>query len=464
MQSPKSSYPFLSVNPELQRNLWLELTPSRLLTMPMILGGIFSLFFIGPQVMKSSGLSGTALGLYCLFSLIWAPKLVTDSIIDEVKMRTWDIQRMSSIQPWTLTWGKLFGSAIYAWYGSFICLGVYASQNLPQWGLEFTLKRLLFLLLCAILAQSLAFLSAAETALPKPGQRLGRDGMFLGIAAGLIALSSGDSASMFLGSSLPDVLWYDTAFPAFDFILCSTGVFAAWFIFGSYRLIRRHLQFQVAPFAWTGFLVFSMVYFSGFAAEKYLKIFGAVELVRVSTCFVIAAGACYMMIFSEKVDRVNVRRMIAAFKEQRWGDFLVLTPCWSISLILAAALAIYAEVNFGGTIIREMPFRGFALSALLFLVRDMLLFVYVYFGAVYKRWTGMALAIYLGVLYILLPAITSTSHGLSMLRLFYPVPGSTFLQAVLPPLAQCLILGLLVKNRWSSHRVELAISEQSIKR
>ena len=96
MKSPA----LLSVNPELQRNLWLELTVPRLVAAPLVLlvllGGVGWAF--GPQ--SAAGLAKPV--LWALLSL-WGSRLAAESFGEEATGRTWDVQRLSAQTAWGLT-------------------------------------------------------------------------------------------------------------------------------------------------------------------------------------------------------------------------------------------------------------------------------------------------------------------------------------------------------------------------
>ena len=107
----------LQRNPEFAKNIWLEITPSRLIVMPLALGLIFIVGAILPHDNLYERLGTVATYAFRVIMLIWAVKPAADSIIDEYNGSTWDWQKMSLIGPWKMTWGKLFGSTIYNWYG-----------------------------------------------------------------------------------------------------------------------------------------------------------------------------------------------------------------------------------------------------------------------------------------------------------------------------------------------------------
>ena len=144
----------MRLNPEFRRYLWLEISPQRLIAMPAILGAIFFLLWLGGR--PELALGEWSLGVYLLLVLLWGPRLAASAVVSEVRARTWDWQRMSAVGPWQMTWGKLFGSTIFVWYGGSICLVVFVSDLILS-GRGAQLPRMIFLALaCAILAHAVS--------------------------------------------------------------------------------------------------------------------------------------------------------------------------------------------------------------------------------------------------------------------------------------------------------------------
>src|SRR5262249_54420351 len=117
----------MSANPELRRNLWLQLSWQRLLAAPIILGAVFFLAWIGsdhsPFVVEE-----TAHVLFYFVVCIWGTRRAAESIAEELAGGTWDGQRMSSLGAWSMAWGKLFGATAFVWYAGLLCLAVVASM------------------------------------------------------------------------------------------------------------------------------------------------------------------------------------------------------------------------------------------------------------------------------------------------------------------------------------------------
>jgi len=110
-------------NPEFIRNLWLEFTLHRVLVMPAIVGILFLLMYLVNGQKLDSATAVSAAILFCSIIFIWGTRVASESVIQEINASTWDTQRMSAMGPWSMAWGKLFGSTVFVWYGGFICMG-----------------------------------------------------------------------------------------------------------------------------------------------------------------------------------------------------------------------------------------------------------------------------------------------------------------------------------------------------
>src|SRR6185312_4131289 len=54
----------------------------------------------------------------------------SDAVTEEVRARTWDWQRLSTLGPWQMTWGKLVGATALGWYGAAWCIAAMAVAQL----------------------------------------------------------------------------------------------------------------------------------------------------------------------------------------------------------------------------------------------------------------------------------------------------------------------------------------------
>ena len=141
-------------NPEFRRNLVLELTPHRLVAVPLVLG----LIFVTAWAIDGPGATAAAGRLVMTVLLaLWGARAAADAVFGEVTDRTWDAQRMSSIGPWAMSWGKLFGATVFSWYGSLFCAPAVLM------GLENPVNALVEILLFGLLAHALALMISLDS-------------------------------------------------------------------------------------------------------------------------------------------------------------------------------------------------------------------------------------------------------------------------------------------------------------
>ena len=106
------------MNPEFQRNLWLEASPRRIawagVVLLLIYGAAVTLTRNNPYG-AFPALGGVGAVVFVVCAMLWGARASGNSILAEIADRTWDFQRLSALQPWTMTWGKLFGGSSLAW-------------------------------------------------------------------------------------------------------------------------------------------------------------------------------------------------------------------------------------------------------------------------------------------------------------------------------------------------------------
>ena len=110
------------MNPEFRRQLWLGFSSTRLAVLPMLLLACFAAAYLTGKDNAASVLAITGSALFAV--LVWGMGTLAagTSVMEELTDRTWDQQRMSAMQPWAMTWGKLGGATAYGWYGGALCL------------------------------------------------------------------------------------------------------------------------------------------------------------------------------------------------------------------------------------------------------------------------------------------------------------------------------------------------------
>jgi hypothetical protein len=436
----------MNLNPEFQRNLWLEVTLHRLIGMPLVLGGIF---FLVSLAGNEGNMAKTAMGLFCLFAFGWGTYLTGETVTSEVKHRTWDLQRMSSISPWAMTWGKLFGSTIYPWYGALISLMVCIMA-----GGDYQPVSYVVLLLSAVISQSAALL-ASLLAIGK-GQSLDRSAAVGHMVVGLIA------ASPFLSLlySQHPVTWWGHTFTSPHFALLSVVLWGCWAIIGCYRTMSTELQVARVPGAWVAFVLMVWLYVTGFVQVDAAN--GKFWHASLFIGYVLTGLLTYLALYNDPKDPAMFRRMLVARAHGQWRRFFEEMPTWLPTLALAAIFGFVLSVLLLTTdqpapvderkladTLYGMQGVIWLMALYLFVLRDVAIMWFFNLGKrrVRADWTAI---LYLGVLYGLVPSILMAMGWKDAAMAFWPWwPEHPWLSLASGAL-QAGLAGALVLRRWRS--------------
>lgn len=426
-------------NPEFLRNIWLEMTPHRLIGMPAVLLAVFFLIYLVTGYAFSDTTRIVAMTLFFLLALLWGTRLAGEALVNEVQDRTWDQQRMSSISPWSMAWGKLFGSTIYTWYGALICLLIYAVSAF-QTNQQDVIKSVIFMLSITIFGQSIALLSSMQTI--KTYHRSASTAfMVMGIVVALPLISWGFNETGYLS-------WYDRQYRTLDFLMVSVICFSAWSLVGIYRKMREELQFRNTPVYWFAFCVFMSIFLAGaFQVHMLEDELITFRLFIAYSTFVVLA---YVMVILEDKNPLLLRRVIAARKEQNWRGVFENIPCWFVTLLSAYVLCIalmfydYPDVKLAA---RGFALKPYLVAMALFLTRDVLLFIYFNMSANRRR-ADVTAIFYLVLLYWLLPSILSGLNIPMATAALLPIGTHDATISIVSGAVQCSILAFLVSQRW----------------
>ena len=282
----------MRLNPEIQRNLWLEFSLHRLLAMPIVL---MLIFFIASKLDGGSKMTQpfmmveTAGGaLFFLLVKIWGGHKAAEAVIEEVNDNTWDFQKLSALSPWDLTVGKLFGGTSYAWYGGMIAYAVAVVAGSFHWS-----PYELFLFAASLLLDGLiVHATALFTSLIAIQNRNGAHNKMRVLPYHLAGLgvSSIFAASFFRNGGWlndwhhPDnpithlrLAWYGMDFDIIPFMIVTSAILLAWLVAGIYWQMRNQMRMRTGPWLWLGFVIFWLVYSAGFeppAAHQPNKVIG----------------------------------------------------------------------------------------------------------------------------------------------------------------------------------------------
>jgi len=431
----------MSMNPEFRRNLWLEVTKPRLVGMPAVLGAVLFLAYLMPGARPLDTMVGASLALFGVIVMLWGTRLASESVVSEVRDRTWDSQRMSSIGPWAMTWGKLFGSTAYTWYGGILCLAAYLVLAIGD-AKDRPLITMALFASAGLYGQATAILVSMQAIRKERRYDRSMASAFfvVGIAVSWIVISLSVSASY-------PVTWFGMDFSNKDFVLLTVLAFLGWTVWGIYRLMRAELQMHNGPFVWLAFTCFIAFYFSGFVSDPE-------PAIRINTgfavAFIVTLFLTYAMALSERKDPVAYRRLIILYERRDWARLAHGLPCWTVTLlpVFAAAFGMFL------TALPNTPltwtatgYRFFIVASFLFLLRDLGLLLYLNFTKSPKR-ADMFFVLALAMLYGVIPGIMKGLDLDLLAALFWPM-WDQYSSTALPAAAveALLVMTLLVK-RW----------------
>lgn len=443
------------MNPEFYRNLLLELTLHRLIAMPLILVLIYAAAGLGGDTETMYGVASFVMtGLLVL----WGTRLAADSVLGEISGRTWDSQRMSALGPVSMSWGKLFGSTIYVWYGAALSIPAFVIGSNGEY-------QLYTIFMTGLMAQAVALFTSLLVTRARPVrlrfQVTASQG--LGIIAGIVTWSV-LSENFAMVYRYNEIHWYGQPLEFGLFLIVSGLAFLGWACFGIYRLMRAELQFRSWPVGWTCFIVFCATYFAGFTLLSGSPIQhvsdadrpGLETLARLIGAFVIVLGMVWVCAYTEPKGFVRLRRWVSALRSGDPRRILETTPAWLPGLLVGlglcvAVLAVWSfadNTRAAANFMWKRPALGaFAVAAVLFLLRDIGVIHFLTLDG-RKRRAHITALVYLTILYVLFPVVLAAADLDAALPVFFPFAEGHPLVIILPVLAQVGIVAILFVFRW----------------
>jgi hypothetical protein len=411
----------LRLNPEFQKNLWLELTIGRLAGMPIVLGlmagACYLLFGEDTAVAAMLLVSGAML-------VVWGTRAATDSVSDELNSRTWDIHRLGARGATSLILGKLLGSTIYIWYGAVLAMGAAAYFQHDRW------HDVLNVSLCGLLAQSTALFAAMAL----KGNGRTRRGYNLAAQASAWFITLMVRYAFSLGGTHSEfVTWYQQSVKTIDFINAASGLAALWMIIGAIRLMRRDLGFRDGPWFWGLFTLC----LAGVAAG-FVGLFGAASKVSISLDdqadaayylmpYLLAIAATYVALLGGQSGYGRWSRMTFRMRSHQFGKAWSEVPSWVIGLIVSV---ICGEV----LCVPHPEFSPLCLALAGFMVRDAIVVTGISLGQEHRA--GMLMTIYFLLVGVVAPWLVNGKDQWA--AIFIPVTAGGWKAAAFP-WGECLI-------------------------
>lgn len=422
------------MNPEFQRNVWLELTPLRLIVLVAVLSLVF---FAAALTEGVAGPGAAARFLFAAITVVWGTRNAARAVVGEIQGRTWDGQRLSSLGPGPMMWGKLFGATIFNWVGGAACLMVIFADACERAGLLSALWEAVYWMAMGIIAQGASLLASLIAARRRQGRSQFEvffyqvAGLAAAIAVWAVADPSGPSVGIFAKTDI--VMWWDIGFEKPAFYLASLAVFTGWMLVGCYRQMRLELMLANGPWVWLAFLAFTGLYVAGFA-ECGVTTFDPMTC-RLAAAATAMAVLIYITLILEPKSRVQLRWLGGAFAKGQLGKASTHLSGWMMSYLAAVLLTIVLAVHMG--LAGHNTELATPLAVLGFVTRDIGLVLLMNMLARRRGGDLMAIAM-LALLYAVMPAIVSGMHYSTGLALFLPKstdpawwsPAAAWLEAV----------------------------------
>lgn len=401
------------MNPELRRILWLEASVQRLWLIPAAVLGTAVLLHssnAAPMFMRS-----LAMFAFIVLTVIWGARQAANAVLDEARDRTWEIQRMSALSPWSMTWGKLLGATAMPWYAGLVCLALFINYHATE-SLREGVAWALFAALLAIALQAFA-LTAALVSMHLDRRLRAR--LNIVIVLFLLSLLLPELATLVIPGAGPfsaldnAVSWNGRSYDGMGFTLVLLAFFAGWAIIGAYRMMCLELEVRTTPWLWLVFIISLAILQSGFddgtAAPNLLGRWS-------SSAAAYACALSYIAGFAFARDPIQYRRVLQAMRERRYRRALEEMPLWISSAAYTLVFAVVAlGVGADSTISNERidNLGPAAMAMALMMLRDLCLLTYLSFRQRTRRAEVTAL-IYLAILNRMLPAMLTLS-GLSLI-------------------------------------------------
>ncbi len=401
------------MNPELRRNLWLELTTHRLLAMPAVLLLVFGVIAgnTGPE--WAANVYSTALGLLMLLVIFWGSRQASESVAEEVRSRTWDWQRLSSLTPWQVAWGKLWGATAFSWYGGIFCVAaiLVTARSLPA-------SRQVGWTLLAVFGAGLALQGAALAASLQAARKDSKLGQRMGTLVFLPALVVASVVFMrYDGAHFHGFTWFGATRDTIAFVALSALSFAGWGMLAAHREMSRELKMGRLPWAFPAFVVFLAIYISGFGDFQS----GGMRSAFTFAGLIVSLVLTYYAIFAEHTTAMRLRRLVVHARAGRWRRALEDLPLWATALATAVVFAI-AAAAFPHGFDASVPGKwigGYPVAAVLFAARDLGILVFFALGARARR-VEAATLLYLVLLWYVIPIFLAGVGLDAVAQLFQP--------------------------------------------
>lgn len=431
------------MNPELQRLLWLNISPIRLALIPTIIGLFVAACAssVGDTWPRVVGFAAAA--MFALFTVAGGAHSSASSVTDEHQEDTWDQQRMSSLQPWTMTWGKLFGATAYHWYGGLFCLGLMA-WAMHEHGLDWlvVLRGVVAAILFAVFAHASNLASSVLFANAQP-RRL------LWLIPLVLFVLFQQFAQTFLGDRDQTTTWWSYTMAKSTGLLLTMSLGAFCALVAAWRAMASALSVPQWPWGMPALTLVLSAYFLGFSSD--VRPSDASSLI-----VALSLGLALLSVLSEEHARSRWQRMVNDTTQGQLSKAVKALPAWTILIALAmlgATVAIIFESRSDEAVNLARIKLQFGWAAVLTIARDCATALFFAFAAQARR-ARLSFVLYLFIAWILAPwlLLALTNEALPVEWMIPPAKGSNGFGSIIAACIHFSIAAGLLWWRWQRTR------------
>ena len=443
------------MNPEFRRNLWIQFTSTRVLVASLLTGLLLVCalavdYGLTRRAFVPDITGFVAYWLAAAILVFWAGRQAAGAVLREIRGRTWDAQRLSTLHPWSMAWAKLLGVTSLAWLMALISAAAYLAADSFQRPFRVVAAGGAALIGYGLVCQAAGMLASLARLSGRPGERGG--GTTMAHVVGMVA--TGLLAAFIYWGLGNEGRWFGLDIGRQGLELLTIWFFALWAVAGVYRRMRRELQMRSAPWAWLLFLVTFVVYGEGLAYGR-----GQPE-----AALLLPAGLLAVMLWTitliEAKDPLGLRQSLQQMRRGRWRDGATLVPLWLVTyVVFALAVAASIALGAGGSVsLRFLRIPGepaaetlvILVATLLFVTRDVLIVQALALGRD-AALAGVSGGMAWFVLYFAVPAVLIAGRQMQLLGIVLPTGQGGWLLGVLPAAAQAALCLALFAWRWRAY-------------
>lgn len=406
----------LWTNPELARNLALELTLARLLWTPLLLAALVGLcFLVDREFLERLSMAQVALlGIWVLGGLVWGAVRAGLSVRTEKSERTWDSQKLTALSAGELTIGKLLGASAHSLYIQFWCILAWVPLSILRWSIEYSERsaRAIWIVPAVVVVASFAVAAGMLALSFHDGEHAKNARSTLFTFAVPLAIA-GTLYGMLLNLTQVhrdthywappqeySLEWWRVEFTHSEILLLTACLFLPWAALGAWRSMRRDLLHTDLPWAWPAFSLFAALYLQGFANHMHLEgLVGVVPLVVFGWAFLL----------TQDVDPMKLRQILERLRTDFRSIRLGLPLAWISLPLLALVVFVWAAGSIVGSTSTDWFAPLFLIGLGFLALRDLVLFTWISCLSRRQGLARMSLALVLHFILPLAAGITTKS-------------------------------------------------------